>query len=482
VKRVSSAALAAVVLAGALAAVPAAAEAAPPEPPPGAVPYVMQGVTATAGPRRDIRGWIRDGVVFVGVNDLSRIMGIAIHWRSELGKVTLDLGEHAVWVMDGSDFAVVDGEVVHHLPAPAFLWGGEMLVPMDLLVTGEGAPRPWTPGDFVFHRDRRLVSYTRRSGAALTGVRIESDPMGWKLVLETDGDVRPRVVRAEEASLVFRIEGVRFDPLMFTLPTDHPWFGGLRLRSVPGGVEGAFSPPSQAVGYRVETTPGTVQLLLGADERDLLEGTLTRFTVSRRSLPEVIYRVALDPAHGGRGGAAAAREGRMAEAVCWKLADRLRNRFGLEVVFTRHTEETPAPETRAERANRARADLLLSFHFPDRMPGIAAVVARPGASEDTPEGLRWLGFTPFYAAHDPQLPTSRILARNLVDAISSRTGAPSLGVFEESVGELQAANMPAVILEIGTGGKGLTDDALYGVAEGVVEGIQLFLVLTEQAR
>jgi N-acetylmuramoyl-L-alanine amidase len=217
-------------------------------------------------------------------------------------------------------------------------------------------------------------------------------------------------------------------------------------------------------------------VFLGGDERDLREGNLRRFDASSGRVPSEILVVALDAGHGERGSV----ESRMSWEAARRSAVAIRDEFGAEALLVREPEENPDPETRAERVNRMDADVFLSFHLHLRSGGAAAFVARiPDGLPSPPANLRDMGFRPFHAAQEPLLPVSRLLARNLVQAIAVRTESVPLGVFDEALPELQGCQVPAVMIEIGIGADGLSEWDLDEIARGAVEGLRLFLLSGE---
>lgn len=462
-----------------LLAAPAAAQQDLPEAPPGTVPFALEVVPHDGRGRREVPTWERGGVLYMTVNHLARILGGTYFWLSDLGKVTLEVEGRKAWVMDGSDIAVIgEGEVLH-LPGPAFLWHGKMLVPLALVVDDAGRGRRWIPRDIAFYRqDRLLLAGTLQRGE-VTELKVVPDPLGWKLVVTASGPFRHRTVRDETASFRLRLDGVDYDPLLFPAPLESPWFQGLRMRSVEGAVELAFTPARAARGYGIEVNRERTELevLLGLDERDLREGTLRPFTDAGRGRAAEIRTVALDPGHGRDA------EGKLTLELCRRLGERLRLQYGLETVFTREDAENPGPATRADRANRSGADLFISLHFHEGEGGPTAFVARPaGGGEAVPVELRGLGFRRFDAAQDPVLPLSRSLAQSLVDAVAGRLELPPGGVHDEALAELQGAAMPAVLLEMGWDPKAPRDATLEAAAEGIVEGIRLYLLYEEEYR
>jgi len=447
-------------------------------PPPGALPFELRGIPLEGGRERPVAAWDIDGVLFLAVDDVSELLGAPFHWRDDLGRMVLVLGEHRVAVVDGSDIALVDDDRLIHLPAAPFLWEGRLLVPLDVLVDEAGNPRPWAGAHLEFSRRDRRIAASEKRRANILDVTADPDPLGWKLLVTTDAPVRFDVVRSERASFIVTLRDAAWDPVRTALSPDLGWFEGIRFRDQGRNVEMSFGTGSLAVGYRVSLpAAGTgVEIFLGADERDLREGRLRRFEEPRGGLPVEIRTVAIDAGHGEPGSV----ESRMSWEAARRTAVAVRDEFGADAVLIREPEENPDAETRAERVNRIRPDVFLSFHLHRRPGGPAAFVARLPEDETAPPGnLREMGFRPFYSAQEPVLPVSRMLARNLIQAVAVRLQLEPLGVFDESLPELQAVKVPAVMLEIGIGDEGLSEWDLDEIARGAVEGLRLFLLAGE---
>jgi len=163
------------------------------------------------------------------------------------------------------------------------------------------------------------------------------------------------------------------------------------------------------------------------------------------------------------------------------VQQRLQDALGVNCVLTRTRDTGIDLPGRAEVANRAGADLFLSLHLHPRPGGPQGFVADVSQGEGrVPPGLDALGFRRFGAGQAPFLSTSRLLARFLEDTVAEHLDQNPLGVTAESLPELAAASMPAAILEVGRGKGSWNRDRLSEVADGVVEGLRLFLVTRER--
>jgi N-acetylmuramoyl-L-alanine amidase len=432
-----------------------------------------------------VQAFEREGVVYVSVDDLSLLLRISFHWWSDLGKVTLDLPGAPVWVIEGSEIARIGEDRSLQMPGPAFLWGGRLQVPLALVVDETGRARPWTGVDLDFDREARTLSAEARALTTVREARLAPGVLGWKLVVTADGPLEPRILRSERASFVVSIPGVDYDPLLLDLPLEHPWFQGLRFRPEGRDLVVVFAAGPGAVGWTLDRSRGgqEFELILGFDERDLREGTLREFELARATLPTELRTVVLDPGHGGgrRGEAGAAdrtpremEEGSLAHTIASQVARELAETYGLQVVLTRDPFSDPPADVRIERANHEGGDLYLSLHVHHRAGGPAAFVARvPTEVTPVPPELDRLGFRAFREGQEPLLAASRRVARNVVQGVAEALDTPALGVYEESLTELQGALMPAVMLEIPLGEEGLTPFQIDRIVEGILAGLPL---------
>jgi N-acetylmuramoyl-L-alanine amidase len=171
--------------------------------------------------------------------------------------------------------------------------------------------------------------------------------------------------------------------------------------------------------------------------------------------------VVLDPGHGGfdRG----ARAGGLDEPdVTLQLAQALRpileRDLGVRVVLTRESDATLSAGSRAELANRAGGDVLLSLHcnawydphasgfevlYAPRVQSTAADAALASARRGVTD------FEPWGVAHMPYVEQSRALAQAVAAALESEFGGMGRGVRAADLDVVHGATMPAIAIELG---------------------------------
>ena len=169
------------------------------------------------------------------------------------------------------------------------------------------------------------------------------------------------------------------------------------------------------------------------------------------------HLVAIDPGHGGQD-LGAVFEGRMEKddnlAMALAIGQRLEN-HGLDVVYTRTTDVYDTPYQKAEMANKANADFLISIH------------RNSAATPDTSTGVETLVFRDDGPAAD--------LARE-INAQLQRVGFENRGVKERpNLLLLKRSKMPAVLVELGfinnRQDNEMFDRYFNEIADAIAEGI-----------
>jgi N-acetylmuramoyl-L-alanine amidase len=196
--------------------------------------------------------------------------------------------------------------------------------------------------------------------------------------------------------------------------------------------------------------------------------------------------IVLDPGHGGAdagvtvGGVA---EKDLALQLAHSLAHELEQHLGARVVLTRTDDRAVSVEERAEAANRAHADLVLSLHF-DGAPGTAAhgitaycPPATYGATAaGAPQALELLPWRDVATRH-------AVRSRALAEAVLSELALRGLGptrLRELLPYPLLGVNAPGLMLECGTltsdadRARLLAPDGIDGLARAIASGIDAY--------
>jgi N-acetylmuramoyl-L-alanine amidase len=306
------------------------------------------------------------GVAHVGANDLARLLEATKFWRADLRKLVLRAGPHRVTLTVDNPFAVVDDRTVW-LRAPVVSRRGELQVPVALL---DELPRDSTLPRLIFEPRRGVVVRAPRGGL------VRSPEV-------TAGDTLTRVVfpveRVADVTVVGRARGhfrVRFSGTFVGAAPESLPPGSLVRRILPvaaaAGSDFELDVESGAAGYRLKRVASTADAAVGTVALEFPRSWRTgleEFALEAR--PSRVRVIVLDPGHGGSDAGVTVGtdvEKDLALALARLVRTELASRLRVQVVLTRDDDRPLTPEQRAEIANRARADLVVSLHF-DAVPG-----------------------------------------------------------------------------------------------------------------
>jgi N-acetylmuramoyl-L-alanine amidase len=394
-----------------------------------------------------------DGEPYVAVNDLARLMDATKFWRSDTRRLVLRSGRHSLVLIVDNPFVLLDDRTIW-LPAPVRSARGEIQVPAALI---DSLPADSTKARLYYDARRDRVVLLPQSGNVGSPTIAVLDNMTRIAFPADDPEAAAIVARSRDH---FRI---RFGGL-FTgmLPDSLPGRGLLRsLRPLPalGGSAFELRIDPEAVGFRLiqEEARGRVVLEI---LREPLAGVET-FAAEGPSGPRALRVIVLDPGHGGSDPgviASGAVEKDLTLALARALKPELEQRLNARVILTREEDRDLPAERRAEVANRARADLVLSLHF-DGSPATRArgataycppaTFAAPPGSEGAGRATQPVLMLPWRDVALRHAVESRALAEAVLTALDLRGQGPTR-LRERLAYPLLGINAPGLVLECAT--------------------------------
>jgi N-acetylmuramoyl-L-alanine amidase len=348
-------------------------------------------------------------------------------------------------------FAVIDNGTAL-LPAPVRSLQGELQVPVALL---ESLPRDTGIARLHFDPARRLVFQVPPSGVVQPAA-VAIEPGRTRLVFPLD---RAEVVVASRSRAHFRIrfDGIFVGSMPETLPAGSLVRAVRRIPAAAGSaLELQIAPEAQ--GFRVVPDPKGSRLALefaAEPDRDL-----EPFAPEPPAGPVPIRVVVLDPGHGGADAgvtAAGLVEKNLTLALARRVKSVVEQRLGVRVVLTRDDDRALGPDERAERANRARADLVVSLHFDGFHasraagatvycpPATYAAAGGPGG----PGAAEALGVLPWRDVALRHAVRSRDLSDEMLSSLELRGQGP-IRLRETLPYTLLGVNAPGILLECAT--------------------------------
>jgi N-acetylmuramoyl-L-alanine amidase len=421
-----------------------------------------------------------DGVPHISANEIARVLDAAKFWRSDVRKLVLRAGNHQVVLTVDNPFVLSDDRTVR-LATPVLSMRGEILVPVGLL---ESLPRDSSLARLLYDPRKNRVVVLPPGGTVGTP-RLTVSAEGTRITFPTDGIADATIANRSHKHFRVRLEGF----FTGTIPDELPADGVIRkLRAIPSTSGSAFeielTPAAQ--GFRVVREPraGRVSVEFAPAPGPGLEAFAPEGPEGTRGLRVV----ALDPGHGGDDAGVTVGdevEKDLTLALARQLKWEIERRLPVRVVLTRERDVPLTVEQRAQAANRARADLVVSLHF-DGFPDPEA----RGATAYCPPAIfaaKGVEAAPGRAREIPVLPWSDVAtrhaaqARALADAVLGAMELHGLGptrLRELLAYSLQGVNAPGIVLECATltsprdrarlGRPHALADLATGIAEGIV--------------
>lgn len=395
---------------------------------------------------------------YVSANGLAVALEIERFWRPETRKLVFRVGDRRIQVTVDTRL-VIDGSDDVLLHVPVRYLQGSIWVPLEFLdrvlvpALGEGA-----------RFDRRTLELALGFDA--------SDVLGIDYGSQAEPQIRIRLARPlQYRAQVTSREIVRvqlFDARIdaVALAADRPAAFVRSVRAEQRRKEAAvyFEVDAATSGFRDETTDGGRTVLLTLLRADTTPDVLVP---SRDvALPELtpvadsLDILVLDAGHGGYDTGVRGRnlnEKDVTLRICRELRPRLERALGMRVVLVRNDDQSLTAERRAEIANRARGDLLVSVHcngwYDENASGFE-ILYPPSAvdaaeQELAPGHYRTADFRPWNTAQRDFAGRSQVFAEALQVELGRRLAVENRGARQAQVDVLRGVAMPAVLLEIG---------------------------------
>jgi len=434
-------------------------------------------VSPESGPTRSL-----DGETYVGVNDLARLLDATKYWRSDVRKLVLRARAHRIQLTVDNPFALIDDRTVR-LPAPVRSRGGELQVPVALV---DSLPHDSTLARLRYDPGRKVVLQVPASGV-VGAPQIVAQPSGTTLWFPIDRPEDFVVAGRARAHFRLRFSGFFIGVLPDTLAPPSLVRSIRSIRSAVGsGFELEVVP--LAAGYRLVRDQGGGRMGVVIASRPAPD--LEEFAPEGPPGPRRLRVVVLDPGHGGSD-AGVAVPGVVEKDLTLRLARLLKveleRRLSARVVLTREDDRKLSVDQRAEKANRARADLVLSLHF----DGFSSPAAR-GATVYCPPATFGLQSESERTASAAELQVLQwrdvgtrhaVLSRELAEAVLSSLELHDQGptrLREVLPSSLLGVNAPGLMMECAT----LTSAAdrqrlaepngLGDLAASIAEGVQSY--------
>jgi N-acetylmuramoyl-L-alanine amidase len=407
---------------------------------------------------------------YVALDDLAAAFQLIV--REESGALTVSYKGRTIVLTPDQALVSVAGRLVS-LPAPPARSGRRWLVPIDFI---SRALAPIYDARLDLRKPSHLVVV---GDVRVPHLTIRFEPLGAAVRLTIDATPRANAAVTQDADkLLVRYDADALDVAVPPIPTQ----GLVQLIRVADATSLAVDLGPRFASYRATTQPTDTSTRLIIDLVAAQTETAPSASPSPTPAPppdlttltqptSSIRTIAIDPGHGGddagASGAGGTKEKDLTLAVARRLKAAIEGRLGVRVLLTRDDDRNVAVDDRTAVANNNKADVFISLHasasMRPTMKGATIFVAAfdrdaetaagasPGAERVTTfSGVqRDIELVPWDLAQLRHVERSAAFARIVEQQLHDRIPLSPHAIDRGPLRLLEAANMPAVVVEMG---------------------------------
>ena len=418
---------------------------------------------------------------FVAVDDLAATFQLALR-EDALGALTITYKDKTI-VLTNQALASVAGRLVS-LPAPAARAGRRWLVPVEfinraLALVYDSRLELRKPSHLVIVGDIRVPRVTVRYDLVAPGARLTIDATprtastvtedNDRLLIKFEADAldmdSPALGQLGPQSLIVNVRQLDATTLGVDLG---PRVAGFRATTLPVDTTTRLSIDVMAAASEAAPASPAASAAPGAPAA-AGPGVSPDLPPSLGPPASAIQTIAIDPGHGGADqgvkGVSGTKEKDLTLAIARRLKAAIEARLGIRVLLTRDDDRELQPDDRTAVANNNKVDLLVSLHANASLrPAAAGATIYYAAFDPVPVssglagvdrvptfsgGMRDIELVPWGRAQTHHLSQSMAFAGILAERFTDRVALTAPGVDRATLGVLESANMPAVLVEMG---------------------------------
>jgi N-acetylmuramoyl-L-alanine amidase len=399
---------------------------------------------------------------YVPANPLCAALDLDTFWRPETRKLVIKVGERRIQVTVDTRL-VLDGSDEVLLRVPVHYVQGTVMLPLEFI---ERVLAPALGPTARLDRER-IELVLGPSNSDVLGIDYAETMEGTEVRVRLAKPLNCRVQPTSDEIVRISLAEARVDPV--AIATDKPAPLVRNVRAEQSGQNAVIyvsvEPPLAGVTSRGEDDGLSLVVTLRRGEAKAPEPEPGRYVRPMVEMPtaaaDSFDLVALDAGHGGfdPGVAVAGRvEKELTLDLAWRVRPILERELGVRVLLLRSNDETLSAQSRAEIANRAGADVLLTLHcnasFGSRARGFEVLypVAMQSSRADAALASVRSGiadFNPWDTTYLPHAGNSATLAGFLEAELGRQLGNPDRGARPAPVELLHAAAMPSAQIEVG---------------------------------
>lgn len=402
---------------------------------------------------------------YVSANELSRALDLERFWKPETRKMVFKVGDLRVQVTVDTRLVLSGGQDLL-LHVPVLYRRGSVMVPLEFV---QEALVPASEERWTYDAAERTLR-VGRGEQDITDITYRSVQGDTEIHVHMRRGFRYRTEAGSSRVVRLRIFGARVDPVALAEEAPAPLIRTVRAEQLEGEATLYFELDRDVDSRETHDEDGGKSIVI-LIRRPLDPVPRPEFKLPAPSDPvasgdegdaEACRVLILDAGHGGYDDGVRVpgmAEKNMTLEITKKMKPFLEKRLGMRVELLRRGDRALTADRRAELANKAQGDILVSVHcngwFDDTANGFEVLFVGPRdmlQSEElmtatTPDAHAV--FRPWDTAHLPWAGQSQVLAQMLQIEMGRNLPIANRGAREANIEFLKGLAMPAVLLEIG---------------------------------
>lgn len=307
-----------------------------------------------------LKGFRKDDVFYTAAADLAGLFETEWYRNPENHKAVIRTGSRQIVLTAMNPFIVIDGQVMQ-MPLPTAEIGGQIFIPLDMMLRAAGDA---LPGTLTFDPQSRTLTI-QESFYNITGIDISEKANGTMIRVNTSKPFDKSGISTFERQGWLNLTVM--DGLLDSARIASDQQTGMVRQIVPYQLDGStqlsFLLSKKPADHDVQVDGNSIIITLW-DDKPVPAETLISNGVDKKRW--IIDKIIIDPGHGGRHPGAVGRSGLKEKEVTIDIANKLKalleSRLGIEVLLTRENDEFVGLKERTQFANANDGKLFISIH------------------------------------------------------------------------------------------------------------------------
>ncbi len=411
-----------------------------------------------------------DKIDFVSASDLFSAMEAKVNWKQGNRQLDVDINHKDLTFKSGEQFCQINGNA-YNLVNPPTMREGEMFVPLQqtLFLLSDVFQRV-----LVYDEGDKIISAVKE-GFNVSGVNFQTKVNGDLLEIMLTKKLEYEVFVSEGNWVNVTIHGGRVDVPRLTRKNPNEKIINIRAFQFENSAQVSVQVRENIIEFHDNYAPSPNRIQISIENTQYVPQPGDSAALLRHDESRPISIIVVDPGHGGDFDGAVGKNNLKEKDVVLDIALRLEalleksKRF--TPVLTRREDKTVSLDERAQAANVARGDLLVSIHANSselkNATGSQTFFLSPAKNDDaritellenkdfkveapdaTDRNKKDLDFIIMDVLQTEYLTQSRQLAESIQQELAADLNVKSRGIDQAGFAVLNKVQMPSALVEV----------------------------------